>query len=171
MTEAAPIPDFDVYPVRHAIAAAEPWQGGARVAWADGHVSRFHALWLRDNCPCAACVSPETREQVFDISTVPDDLAVAALAVDDSGALAVAWPDGHASRYHPGWLRAHCYAGPPVEPMPVTTWGANFAIPACDGRRVLDDDGALLAWLEALQETGLTLPPPAGAGGGGRVRG
>lgn len=163
MAEPAPIPDFDVYPAHHAIAEAEAWQGGARVVWSDGHVSRFHALWLRDNCPCDQCVSPDTREQQFDISTVPDDLAVHTVGVDGSGALTVAWPDGHAGRYHPGWLRAHCYSGAPAEseppgwPQPVTTWGANFAIPTFDGRRVLDDDGELLAWLEALHGCGLTL--------------
>lgn len=157
MAEPTPIPDFDVYPVRHAIAEATPWQGGARVRWDDNHVSRFHALWLRDNCPCSECVSPGTREQMFDISTVPDDLAVESVVVDGSGALAVVWPDGHASRYHPGWLRAHCYSSAPIETEPATTWGAILAIPTFDGRRVLDDDGELLAWLEALRATGLTL--------------
>ena len=26
-----------------------------RVEWMDGHRSTFHAVWLRDNCPCRAC--------------------------------------------------------------------------------------------------------------------
>lgn len=153
----APIPDFDVYPVTHAATAATPWACGAEVTWSDGHVSRFHGLWLRDNCPCPECVSPDTREQVFDISTVPADLAPAAVSIDGAGALVVSWPDGHESRYHPGWLRAHCYTAPLTREMPVHTWGAGLDIPTFDGARVLADDGALLAWLEALRATGLAL--------------
>ncbi len=157
MTELAPIPDFNVYPVRATIERAESWDTGAQVFWSDGHVSRYHGLWLRDNCPCAECVNPETLEQVFDISTVPDDLAAASVAVDDAGSLTVAWPDGHTSRHHPGWLRAHCYSAPPVVEGMVQSWGSDFVVPEFDGRDVLDNDDALLAWLEALHAHGLAL--------------
>ncbi|WP_119462068.1 TauD/TfdA family dioxygenase [Rhodospirillaceae bacterium SYSU D60014] len=153
----APIPDFDVYPVRHTIASAGPWSSGTELRWSDGHTSRFHGLWLRDNCPCPNCVNPVTREQVFDISTVPEDVAPTAISVDEAGALLLNWPDGHESRYHPGWLRAHCYSVPATAKIPVTTWGGGFDIPTFDGRQVLDDDKALLEWLEALRSTGLTL--------------
>lgn len=154
---AAPIPDFDRYPVAHTIRHVMPWTDGAEVRWSDGHNSRFHALWLRDNCPCSECVDPVTREQIFDISTLPDDIAIAASEVDDDGVLSVAWSDGHASRYHPGWLRAHCYSDRAPAAIVRRTWDSAFTIPEFDGSRILHDDTTLLSWLEALRDDGLTL--------------
>lgn len=31
-----------------------------QVLWGDGHVSLFHHIWLRDNCP--SCVHPTSRQ-------------------------------------------------------------------------------------------------------------
>lgn len=152
----AAIPDFDTYPVVHAIEAVEPWSSGAAVSWSDGHTSRFHGLWLRDNCPCPVCVDPMTREQLFDISTVPDDMTAGTVSVSDE-ALAIDWPDGHRSRYHPGWLRAHCYSRTQSLPSIRRTWDSGFSMPAFDAGDVLNDDNALLAWLDALDDSGLTL--------------
>ncbi len=44
----------------------------------DGHMLRFPAVWLRDNCPCAECLDPVSGQKLKDITELPDDVAVSA---------------------------------------------------------------------------------------------
>jgi gamma-butyrobetaine dioxygenase len=152
-------PDFDVYPAEPAVAAAEPADRWVGVSWTDGARARFHHVWLRDNCACAACIHDVTKEQVFELVAAPADDRPAAVAVDDRGALRVVWAsDGHVSRYHPGWLRAHAYDGPPADDAdPPVVWdGTTPGVPATfDGPSVLADDDALFDWLVALRRYGV----------------
>ncbi len=69
----------------------------------------------------------------------------------------VTWPDGHDSRYHPGWLRLHGQSEPEGDGNSVVHWGAGFEIPVFEGAQVLSDDRALLAWLQALSTAGIAL--------------
>ncbi len=66
--------------------------------------------WLRDNCDCAACREPASGQKLFQITDLPDDLAIGAeRTVEADGGLAceVHWlPDGHRSVYRWDWLRA-----------------------------------------------------------------
>lgn len=157
--------DFRSYHQGRSLAAPEPLERGVRLIWDDGHVSLFHHLWLRDNCACASCIHPETREQVFEIDSVGQGLRPQQVEIDGDGALAIVWSeDGHTSRYLPGWLRAHCYAEPARvarrvhRPRP-QLWdvGLTGRVPSFPGPAVLDDDTALLAWLRALRDYGLTI--------------
>lgn len=61
--------------------------------------------WLRDNCPCAHCRDPRTGQKLFQITDLPDDLAISHQHRAD-GHLAVQWSDGHHSRYPLAWLDA-----------------------------------------------------------------
>ncbi len=158
-------PDFDVYPVEHAIVAAEPAADAVAVRWSDGHESVFHHLWLRDNCPCSECVHPATREQRFEIMSVPEDLAATSIEVAADGALDVTWDGGgHRSRYHPGWLRAHCYsdagrAGRAGRRASRRTWDAGLGaqLPTFAHEAVMADDSEALAWLASLRDLGIAL--------------
>ncbi|WP_153102050.1 TauD/TfdA family dioxygenase [Paraburkholderia hayleyella] len=133
------------------------------VTWGDGRVSPFHFMWLRDNCACNQCVHPLTREQVFEIADVPDDLAAQAASIGGAGALHVQWTDGHRSVYTPGWLRAHAYDDASRAERhragKAHPWAAEYgaALATFDWRDVEHDDAALHAWLSALRATGLTL--------------
>ena len=40
---------------------------------ADGHMLRFPAVWLRDNCPCAECLDPVSGQKLKDITELPDE--------------------------------------------------------------------------------------------------
>jgi len=142
-------PDYDSYPVEHRPAAAEPIPLGVSVRWEDGLETRFHAVWLRENSPDPETTHPVTREQGLMLKDIPEDLAAAAATVEPGGALLVRWSDGHASRYHPGWLRAHAVEageGPFALPR-AQAWGAELAdrFPRFDGPRVLVDDAAAAA--------------------------
>ncbi|AIO68715.1 gamma-butyrobetaine dioxygenase [Burkholderia oklahomensis] len=155
------IADYRTYPLISALIAARRAPGLVEVDWADGRVSPFHNLWLRDNCPCPACVYSVTREQVFEIADMPEDLEAATAEIDAQGALAVQWQDGHVSRFDPGWLRAHAYDDASRAERHASRprrrrWSADLALPAFDYRAVMEDPQALLAWLSAVRDTGLT---------------
>jgi len=65
-------------------------------------------MWLRDNCACAECRDPRNGQKLFQITDLPQDLAVAAetaAEVDGAPGWEVVWsPDGHRSRYADAWL-------------------------------------------------------------------
>ena len=159
----ATIADWRIYPVNSLPVALQRQPDGVEVTWSDARVSLFHHLWLRDNCPCPACVYPVTREQMFEIVDAPDDLSALDAQLDASGSLQVQWSDGHASLYHPGWLRAHAYdeqsraEREQQAPRP-QLWRAemNQQLAHFDYQQVMTRDEVLLHWLRALRDTGLT---------------
>ncbi|KIH81233.1 gamma-butyrobetaine dioxygenase [Pseudomonas batumici] len=161
MNTAAAFADFRSYPLISALTAAHPLADRIVVYWADGRISPYHHVWLRDNCPCPQCVYTVTREQVLEIVDVPEDLAPATLRIDDGGCLCIDWQDGHASRFDPGWLRAHAYddetraerqAGKPKSRL----WDSSLSLPVFEFAALKEDPKALLQWLVALRDTGLT---------------
>jgi gamma-butyrobetaine dioxygenase len=110
-------PDFIDYPMNPPLAHASLEASGRilRALWSDGHETRFHAIWLRDNASDAGNLNLETREVVADVTAIPSDIAIVAAEIDAGGGLCVTWnEDRPRSRFHPGWLRRHDYANPPV---------------------------------------------------------
>lgn len=156
------IPDFSTYAVISPIGSAR-WDGAqVTVEWRDGRHSPYHLLWLRDNCPCPHCVYPVTREQVFEIVDIPEDLQAAQVTLTDEGHLEVLWDDGHASTYHAGWLRAHAYDEESLaEQLRLRPrkklWDSRLAVPTFDYAEIMTDEAALLAWLIEVRDTGLSL--------------
>lgn len=131
------------------------------VQWDDGRKNLFHFEWLRDNCPCSECVHPVTREQVFEIADTPVDLSAIDAAVMGQAELAINWSDGHQSVFGAGWLRAHGYDHKSREERrsserTVQMWQADLEIPTFDYTSVMADDQALLDWLLAARDVGLT---------------
>jgi len=156
-----PTPDFDVWPVEHLPVEAATDGRIVTVTWGDGRVSRFHAIWLRDNAAEPQTYSPVTREQIAHPWDFPEDLAAASAQVAKGGSVQVTFaPEGKTVAYHPGWLRALDYSNglhdDPGEIAP-TCWDARTlgSPPTFDGPACLDDDGTLLAALESLMAFGI----------------
>ena len=57
--------------------------GPIPVVFDDGHRTEVHPFWLRDNCECAECVHPQTRERMLD--TFALDPNVAPMSVGGDG--------------------------------------------------------------------------------------
>jgi gamma-butyrobetaine dioxygenase len=154
-----PTPDFDVYPNGPVLSAAANAPRWVEVSWIDGVSARFHHVWLRDNCACDQCVHPITKEQTYELVEAPEVNPARDVAATAGGALEVVWEaDGHRSRYHPGWLRAHRYDGRTDGGHDERElWdGATAGVPPTfDGPAVLADDDALLEWLVALRRFGI----------------
>ncbi len=158
--------DLAAYPSERRIRAVAVAGEIVRVACDDGREGRFHAIWLRDNCPCPACRHPQTMERQFlFIDAPPPVLATAAPTMDGSGIelrfAATADVPAHVSRFDAGWLRQHCYAewARAERCKPPRLWDAALAgaIPSFEHGAIMTDDAALAAWLEALCETGVTI--------------
>ena len=80
------------------------------VRWSNGEISRFHHIWLRDNCTCSQCGTTATGRRLLRLIDIPEDVSPERAELDD-GSLAIRWrPDGHQSRYRAEWLREHCYS-------------------------------------------------------------
>ncbi|MGE8146803.1 gamma-butyrobetaine dioxygenase [Pseudomonas frederiksbergensis] len=161
MNTAAAFADFRTYPLISALTAVQTLADRVQVTWADGRVSPFHHQWLRDNCPCPLCVYSVTREQVLEIVDVAENLIPNAARIDTEGCLHVDWQDGHLSRFDPGWLRAHAYddesraerlAGKPKSRL----WNSDLQLPVFDYQALMNDNDALLQWLLAVRDIGLT---------------
>jgi gamma-butyrobetaine hydroxylase len=138
-----------------------------RIAWDDGHESRFHAIWLRDNCGCADC-RHASGQRLLDTRALADGVELASATTRD-GTVEATFADGHAGRWEARWLRAHCYcAAEPPAPRRRRLWDAAIAddLPAHRYGDVARGGADLRAWLAAVDELGFALlndgPPEPG---------
>ncbi|MHC3824996.1 gamma-butyrobetaine dioxygenase [Pseudomonas sp. G3-19] len=157
----AAVADFRTYPLISALSGVQNLADRVSLAWADGRVSPFHHVWLRDNCPCEQCVYNVTREQVFEIVDAAPDLVPANAHIDSDGCLQIDWQDGHRSRFDPGWLRAHAYddksrAERLAAKPKAYLWRSDLQLPVFEYSALINDNGALLQWLIAVRDIGLT---------------
>ena len=161
MNTAAAVADFRTYPLISALGSVQTLADRVSIAWADGRISPFQHVWLRDNCPCQQCVYNVTREQVFEIVDAAEDLKPVASHIDSDGCLRIDWQDGHSSRFDPGWLRAHAYdeesrAERLAAKPKACLWRNDLQLPVFDYSALMNDNAALLQWLIAVRDIGLT---------------
>ena len=129
------------------------------IEWNDGTSSRFHFIWLRDNCACPECRHPEAWQRLLD--NVVMNLAVAPTEITFGDRLEITWDDGHKSSMSAGWLRANRYgreARAERREEPILWTGAIAADPPTISLDVIDsgDDG-LRRWLTLIRDYGFVL--------------
>ena len=90
------------------------------VELADGP-ARFHAVWLRDNARDDASRDAANDQRLFDVSELPDEVAIAAAEVVDGHLRVEFAPDGAVSTFDVEWLEAHRYDGRECR-SPVPGW-------------------------------------------------
>ena len=140
-----------------AAVASIPAGGPLELRWADGVTSTFHAVWLRDNCPCPECRHPN-GQRLLDSAAIDDGVAVtSARAVD--GAIETRFADGHSARFDVEWLRAHAYDGAcGSEPQSrLRLWDAAVELPVESYDDVVAGGDALRRWLAAVDELGFAI--------------
>ena len=126
----------------------------------DGRQSRFHYVWLRDNCWCGECRVLQTGERRIYTADIPPDLSVLdAQVAPDGQALQIHWGDDHDSTFDLDWLMAHDYSNGAREPQhPVVLWRSDLAeIPRFDHAGVVGDPAVQLAYLTALRQYGVAI--------------
>jgi gamma-butyrobetaine dioxygenase len=69
--------------------------------------ARYPAIWLRDNCGCAACAAAGSGQKLFGITDLPADPRIESADLETGSVRVVFAPDGHQSRYDLTGLAAH----------------------------------------------------------------
>jgi alpha-ketoglutarate-dependent taurine dioxygenase/DUF971 family protein len=132
------------------------------VTWKDGHCSKFHHIWLRDNCTCAECGDRSGGHRYLELGSIDPDISPDEVSVEDSGTLRIRWSgDGHITRYSPAWLRANCYSSESIaerRPRPVL-WdsGLNDKIPEWDYHQVASDASIRLQMFQRIADYGFAI--------------
>jgi gamma-butyrobetaine dioxygenase len=122
--------------------------------------SKFHYIWLRDNCWCDECRVPQSGERRLFTATIGDDIAPVEAALTDGGAvLAVEWNDGHTSSYSLSWLDENDYSNrSDALDYPVTLWTSELpSLPRFEHAGVVGDMAVQRAYLEAVREYGAAI--------------
>jgi len=121
-------------------------------------------VWLRDSCQCGQCHEPVSSCRVvnlteWDLNIKPDSVK----SVDHG--VEIVWEDGHVSTFGLDWLARRSFR---LESrmefrknvsMPQHLWGRELLedVPTADYNDVMEDDKALLEWLENLDKYGFVL--------------
>ena len=131
--------------------------------WDDDRVSRFEAIWLRDNCPCPSCRHPQAMERLYMFidHELPRISQVVQSAAD---VLEVHFSQGtelHVSRFGTHWLRQHCYSSAARKETKTerVLWdaGLNGSVPTVDFEAYMGTDEGMRAWIEAIRTHGIVL--------------
>lgn len=143
------------------ISSAQVQHQVLEVCWGDGTSRQFPLMWLRDNCACNACLHPHTWERTFDLLAVPENLAVGSTEVTGEGALAIFWEDDqHLSVFSSDWLRGFLKEGEGGHTRPAPRlWKSDQVkrISRFAYGDIMQDEGALHAWLDALIRDGMAI--------------
>jgi gamma-butyrobetaine dioxygenase len=131
------------------------------VNWSDGGQSVFHAVWLRDNCPCPECRHEVSGQRLLDTASIPRDIFMkGARPSGNADAAEIVWDGGHVSRFAFDWLHEHAYPhGRSDGPSAPTLWDAEIAgrLPEARYGDVTTSDVALRDWLAAADDYGFAL--------------
>jgi alpha-ketoglutarate-dependent taurine dioxygenase/DUF971 family protein len=132
------------------------------VTWKDGHRSKFHHIWLRDNCTCPECGDRSGGHRYLELGSIDPDISPDEVSVDASESLHIKWRgNGHVTRYSPAWLRAHCYANESIaerRPQPVL-WDSslNDKISEWDYHQVVTEESIRLQMFQRIADYGFAI--------------
>jgi gamma-butyrobetaine dioxygenase len=155
--------DLAPHTTPHSIVSLHYDPDGVTLGWSDARSSRFHVLWLRDNCACRECRHPQALERTYIfVDHAPPVLMSAKL--DSSGDVEVRFQQGtesHVSRFPPGWLRTHDPrdSRAHAERLTARPWDDHIAsrLKRVDYTRYMNDPEGLRAWISALKVDGIVL--------------
>jgi len=120
--------------------------------------SRFHTVWLRDNCWCDDCRVTQTAERRLFTAEIPDDLSIVSAAPVEGG-IEVGWSDGHVSTFNHEWLRRHDYSADArkLRAHEPTLWDSSLEVPRFEHEAVVGTSAGQLAYLDAIRDLGVAL--------------
>ena len=131
------------------------------IKWGDNFKSKFHFLWLRDNCPTA--IHPTANMRVFNILTVSKKIFPKEFKILNKK-LNINWSENnHQSQFKLKWLRDHCYTeiNNTKYISPYKFWNnnlkKNFDKIKLDHDKIIKNDKDLKKWLELLHSYGFAI--------------
>ncbi len=142
------------------IQSVEQFERAFTLTWDDGSQQQLPFIWLRDNDPGE--LHPDTKERVFDLTTVSLDIKPASFK-HDSQQLIVRWPEREDdSTYSSLWLDAYRIETRSSQQDPAYIKQSSW-LPSSDqvlkrfDAKLADDADGLLAILTAMKKYGLVL--------------
>ena len=131
------------------------------ITWLDKHISKFHFLWLRDNCP--SVIHPTANMRIFNILSVTKNIYPKEININKTK-LIIYWSEkNHISNFEIKWLRDHCYSLNKNKKYisPYFFWDQKlkktFNIIKIDHDKVLSNENILKKWLQLLHEYGFAI--------------
>jgi len=133
-----------------------------KIIWNDDKISKFHFIWLRDNCP--SNVHPDARQKIFNIIDVSENIHPKKFYINKNGNLEIDWSeDNHHSCYDAKWLKKHCYTqkNKNIYKSPYKLWNFKFQKYLnkikIEHEDIMQSDEALIKWLELLNKYGISI--------------
>jgi len=132
-----------------------------KVYWGDNHISKFHFLWLRDNCPTA--FHKDTRMRNFNILSVTKRIRPINFRFTKKN-LHVSWSENnHNSIYNLKWIRNNCYTEKNLKSYKseYKLWNSQFTkkikLAVYDYKKIISDEKELKKWLQAICSFGIAI--------------
>jgi gamma-butyrobetaine dioxygenase len=128
----------------------------------DGHVARFHAVWLRDNAWDEGTRSPGNGQRLITLGDINPNLTISAASIFGRQLLLTFAPEGRVIAYDLAWLDCHAYDRPQAGRLrgwtgpDIETWDAalNARVPSGNLVAMRNDPRALKAWLSDVRRYG-----------------
>ena len=131
------------------------------ILWADKHISKFHFLWLRDNCPSA--FHKDTRMRTFNILSINCKIKPLNVYCTKT-TLKINWSEGnHNSVFKLKWLRDFCYTEKNQHPnVPYyKLWDSTIVskpkIVKHDYKKIITNEKELKRWLQTMHSYGIAI--------------
>ena len=131
------------------------------IVWKDNKISKFHFLWLRDNCPTA--IHSDSRMRKFNLLSVSKNIHPLSLKKKNKKFI-IYWSEGnHISYYNLKWLRNHCYTeiNKQKYKSPYILWKSNIKknlnLITLNHDKVVNNDSDLSNWLQILHIYGFAI--------------
>ena len=131
------------------------------VFWSDKHISKFHFLWLRDNCPTA--FHENTRMRKFNILSISKNIMPLDFSYTNN-IFKISWSEGnHQSVYQLKWLRDFCYTekNQQTHASAYKLWNAkiinNIKLIQYDYKKIISNEKELKKWLQGMYSYGITV--------------
>eukprot|EP00128_Syssomonas_multiformis_P006799 Colp12_sorted_trinity150504_noHs@304 len=123
-----------------------------RLYWDDGRLSKYHNIWLRDNCQCPTCLHPYSKQKLRSVIELNHPIVPAEVRFvnNQETCLHIRWQhDDHITAFPLSWLREHCYSRTArtekQERFKPVLWGSEILenLPEVDYEDYMNDDRAL----------------------------
>jgi [2-(trimethylamino)ethyl]phosphonate dioxygenase len=135
------------------------------VTWSNGDVSRFHAIWLRDNAQDPETRAPGNGQRLITVLDIPTETVIDQVTIDNDSNLSVRFlPEEKSVTFSSTWLSDHIYDSScemshgwfnPLSEL----WdkGLEKALPTIDFSVAKNDADARCQWLTGIRRYGVAV--------------
>jgi len=133
----------------------------------NGTKLKFPTVWLRDNCICPECYHSGTNGRILNWRQCKNAIKINEIKANGKESVHIEWIDKHISTFHLNWLKDRDfsvenrkrYLNEQYRPKP-KLWGKKDfenVYKTFKFDEVLNDDNALLSWLQTMAVEGFAI--------------